>query len=256
MTFWLPTVLLVAILLLMEAGRWLGIRCQNRNQEASSGKSAVEASVFGLMGLLVAFTFYGAATQYEARRNLIVDEANAIDTAYLHLDLLQPSAQAELRESFRKYVRSRLEIYQRIPDWEGVDAVKREVMHSTALQREIWRQVVAASKGPDYSTAQTLVVPPIDRMIDIATIQTVALQKHSPPVVWGMLALTLVASCVLAGYSMSLSGRRNWVHIIAFSLLFTAVVYVNIDFEYPRMRGFIQLEEMDKLLVQTLDNMK
>ena len=93
-------------------------------------------------------------------------------------------------------------------------------------------------------------------MIDIATTQTVAFQRHPPAAVWGMLALTLLASCVLAGYSMSGSGARNWVHILVFALLFSAVIYLNVDFEYPRMRGFIRIDDMDKLLTQTLERMK
>jgi hypothetical protein len=257
MILWLPSVLIIAILLLMEAGRWFGARWRSRNQVTSSGGTgAVEAAVFGLMGLLIAFTFYGAETRFETRRSLIVEEANAIDTAYLHLDLLPANAQPALRQNFRKYVRSRLAIYQKIPDWEAVDARRRELQQSTALQREIWREAVAASKQADSPAVQTLVVSSIDRMIDIATTQTVALQKHPPAAVWAMLALTLLASCVLAGYSMSGSGTRNWVHMLVFSILFSAVIYINIDFEYPRMRGFIRIDEMDKLLVQTLGSMQ
>lgn len=256
MVLWFPLALVAAILLLMEAGRWFGTRWQCRSPEASSGRSAVEAAVFGLMGLLVAFTFYGAATRFDVRRSLIVEEANAIDTAYLHLDLLPSDAQPELRENFRKYVHSRLEIYKDIPDWEAVDALQRELRHSTTLQREIWHQAVAASKRADYPLVQTLIVLPIDRMIDVATARNAALQRHPPPVVWGMLGLTLLACCVLAGYSMSLSGGRNWVHILVFSLLFAAVIYVNVDFEYPRMRGLIQLDEMDQVMAQTLEHMK
>lgn len=256
MVLWFPLALVAAILLLMEAGRWFGTRWGCGNPEAASGRSAVETAVFGLMGLLVAFTFYGAATRFDARRSLIVEEANAIETAYRHLDLLPADAQPELRDKFRQYVHSRLEIYQQIPDWEAVDAVQRELNHSTALQGEIWRQAVAASKRADYPLVQTLIMLPIDRMLDVATARNAALQRHPPPVVWGMLALTLLACCVLAGYSMSLSGSRNWVHIVVFSLLFAAVIYVNVDFEYPRMPGLIHLDEMDKLLVQTLDRMK
>ena len=137
-----------------------------------------------------------------------------------------------------------------------MDALKSELGHSTALQRQIWKHAVAASKHASSPAVQTLVVPSIDRMIDIATIQTVALQRHPPAAVWGMLALTLLVSCLLAGYSMSGSQTRNWVHIIAFCLLFSAVIYVNVDFEYPRMRGFIRIDEMDRLLVQTLEDMK
>jgi hypothetical protein len=208
------------------------------------------------MGLLIAFTFYGAETRFETRRSLIVDEANAIATAYLRLDLLPEDAQPELRENFREYVKSRLAIYQKIPDWEAMEALKSELTHSTSLQRQIWKHAVAASKLASSPSVQTLVVPSIDRMIDIATIQTVALQRHPPAAVWGMLALTLLVSCLLAGYSMSGSRTRNWVHIVAFCLLFSAVIYVNVDFEYPRMRGFIRIDEMDRLLVQTLEDMK
>jgi hypothetical protein len=255
--FWFPVILIVAILLLMEAGRRFGIRWRSRNREDSLGGSGtVEAAVFGLMGLLIAFTFYGAETRFETRRSLIVDEANAIATAYLRLDLLPEDAQPELRENFREYVKSRLAIYQKIPDWEAMEALKSELTHSTSLQRQIWKHAVAASKLASSPSVQTLVVPSIDRMIDIATIQTVALQRHPPAAVWGMLALTLLVSCLLAGYSMSGSRTRNWVHIVAFCLLFSAVIYVNVDFEYPRMRGFIRIDEMDRLLVQTLEDMK
>ena len=238
MVFWLPIGLVATILLLTEAGRWFGNRRQRKSPARSSDNSTIEAAVFGLMGLLVAFTFYGADTRFEARRGLIVEEANAINTAYLHLDLLDAGAQPELRENFRKYVRSRLAIYQKLPDWEAVDALRHELTQSEELQHEIWRQAVAASKqaGP---ADETLVLSSIDRMFDIATTQTVALQTHPPAAVWGMLALTLFASCVLAGYSMSLSGRRNWVHVVVFSILFSTVIYVNVDFEYPRMSGLI-----------------
>jgi hypothetical protein len=257
MTLGFASLLTIVILLLMEAGRQCRLRREGRKPETpSGGSSAVDASVFGLMGLLIAFTFYGAETRFETRRSLLVEEANAIDSAYLRLDLLPPGAQPELRDLFRQYVHSRLTLYQRIPDWEAVGAMRRELDHSTALQREIWRQAVASTKQPDYSTAQSLVVPSIDRMIDIATTQTVAFQRHPPIAVWGMLALTLLASCVLAGYSMAGSGARNWVHILVFALLFSAVIYINVDFEYPRMRGFIRIDDMDKLLVQTLEHMK
>lgn len=257
MILWLPTVLIIAILLLMEAGRRFGIRWRSGNQAtASGGTGAVEAAVFGLMGLLIAFTFYGAETRFETRMSLIVDEANAIDTAYLHLDLLPANTQPALRESFRKYVHSRLAIYQKIPDWETVVALKKELRQSTDLQKEIWKQAVAASKQSDSPAVQTLVLSSIDRMIDIAATQTIALQRHPPSAVWAMLAFTLLAACVLAGYSMSGTGTRNWVHTLVFAVLFSAVIYINVDFEYPRMHGFIRIGEMDKLLVQTLEHMK
>jgi len=72
------------------------------------GIGTIEGAVFGLLALLVALTFSGAAARFDTRRQLIVEETNDIGTAYLRLDLLPPSAQPALRESFRQYVGMRL----------------------------------------------------------------------------------------------------------------------------------------------------
>jgi hypothetical protein len=85
--------LFLGILFLLEIGRRAGLRRLARDSEgARTGLAVVEGAVFGLMGLLLAFTFSGAASRFDARRQLIVEEANAIGIAYLRLDLLPESA--------------------------------------------------------------------------------------------------------------------------------------------------------------------
>ena len=84
--------LFIGMAVLLELGRRLRRHHRLRHGDsAGEGVGAIEGAVFGLMGLLLAFTFSGAASRFEGRRQLIVDEANAIGTAYLRLDLL-PSA--------------------------------------------------------------------------------------------------------------------------------------------------------------------
>ena len=103
--------LLAGTLLLLEVGRRIGHKRRNKDPEgASEGLGAVDGAVFGLMGLLIAFTFSAAASRFDARRGLIVEEANAIGTSYLRLDLLPTSAQTKLREDFRRYVDSRMAV--------------------------------------------------------------------------------------------------------------------------------------------------
>jgi hypothetical protein len=111
------------ILILLEAGRRIGARRIARDSEgARAGTGAVEGAVFGLMGLLIAFTFSGAATRFDTRRQLVTEEANNIGTAWLRLDLLPKGAQPALREAFRRYVDSRLEVYRKLPDLEAAEA--------------------------------------------------------------------------------------------------------------------------------------
>src|SRR4051812_42855896 len=91
--------LFLGSLLLLEVGRRIGIRKLAEDAEgARAGVGTVDAATFALLGLLIAFTFSGAATRFDARRQLIIEEANNIGTAYLRIDLLPPEAQPALRE--------------------------------------------------------------------------------------------------------------------------------------------------------------
>src|SRR5262245_23413382 len=99
--------MLVSILTSIEVGYRVGLQRRARARASHLGESkAIETSVFGLMGLLIAFIFAGAAVRFDTRRMLIGEEANAIETAYLRLDLLPPDSQPVLRQNFRDYLRS------------------------------------------------------------------------------------------------------------------------------------------------------
>ena len=82
-------VLFFGMIVSMEVGRRLRLRSQAKGAEGSAaGLGAVEGALFGLMGLVLAFTFSGAISRFDDRRKLIVEEANDIGTAYLRVDLL------------------------------------------------------------------------------------------------------------------------------------------------------------------------
>src|SRR5689334_19405316 len=107
--------LFLGILLFAAVGRRIGIARLARDPEGlTKGASAAEAAVFGLLGLLIAFTFSGAASRFEDRRHLITTEANAIGTAYLRIDLLPADAQPEVRALFRRYVDARVTAFRQV----------------------------------------------------------------------------------------------------------------------------------------------
>src|SRR5262245_6016741 len=136
---------LAVILASVQAGRLIGFRRWARvPKDERSVSSGIEACVFALMGLLVAFTFYGAGSRFDNRRILIAQEANAIGTAYLRIDLLPADKQPQLREDFRNYLRSRLSVFEKFPD---PTAVRGELDRSTTLQGDLWRHAVEASNG-------------------------------------------------------------------------------------------------------------
>ena len=194
---WLAFGLLLGMLLLLELGRRIGARRLARDPEGTrAGVGAVEGAVYGLLGLLIAFTFSGAAARFDGRRQLIVEEANDIGTAYLRLDLLPAEARDRLREKFRLYLDSRLDTNRKLPD---IRAAEAEFARSLALQGEIWTLAVAAARAEPPPTS-TLLLPALNQMIDITTTQLAATRMHPPKVIFAMLgALARTASA--AGFT-------------------------------------------------------
>ena len=247
-------ILFVGMLVLMEIGRRFGVRRRPKESEGErSGLGTVEGAVFALFGLMVAFTFSGAASRFNEKRMLTAEEVNCIETAYLRLHLLSPHAQPALQELFRHYVDSRLETYRRLPN---MAAAEMEMAKSKKIQQEVWIEAEAATRLPDsHPSSGLLLLPAINNMIDISTTRTMALQLHPPRIVYALLlGLGLICS-LLAGFRMSSGQHRSWLHILGFTVLTVIIVYVMLDVEYPRA-GLIRLESADQLLVNLRDHMK
>ena len=247
-------VLFIGMLLLLEVGRRLGVRRRPKESEGErGGLGTVEGAVFALFGLMIAFTFSGAAGRFNEKRMLTAEEVNCIETAYLRLQLLTPQAQPALQELFRRYVDSRLETYRRLPN---MVAAEIEMAESKKTQEEIWKEAVAATRLPDsHPSSGLLLLPALNNMIDISTTRTMALQLHPPRIVYALLlGLGLICS-LLAGFRMSSGQHRSWLHILGFTVLTVIIVYVMLDVEYPRA-GLIRLESADQLLINLREHMK
>ena len=246
--------LFLGMIILAEVGRRIGMRRLAQDPEgAEAGVGVVDGAVFALVGLLIAFTFSGAAARFDTRRQLIVEETNDIGTAYLRLDMLPVDAQPALREKFRQYVDARLELYRKLPD---IAAAKKEHVKANKLQGEIWRQAVAASRAQGASpAAPMLLLPALNAMIDITTTRTMIMQIHPPMVIFAMLFGLALASSLLVGYGMAGSKKRNWLHTLGLAFAMAVSVYVILDIEYPRL-GFIRIDAFDRALVELRESMK
>ncbi|HEX5045727.1 MAG TPA: DUF4239 domain-containing protein [Gammaproteobacteria bacterium] len=215
-----------ALFLLMlaaaEAGRRVGIAKLARDHDGlAKGAASAEAAVFALLGLLIAFTFSGAASRFESRRHLIGDEANAIGTAYLRVDLLPANAQPEVRALFRRYVDARVTAFQLAND--DYAAAKARLAAANALQADLWRTVIATARTPEASPQATmLLVPALNDMIDITTTRQVATENHPPAVVFILLVGLSLLGALLVGYALSPNKERTWLHVATFAAMFTS----------------------------------
>jgi hypothetical protein len=234
--------LLPLMIVLLQLGH--GLR---RRRESAPQSSAIEAAVFALFGLLLAFTFSGAVTRYDAHRELVLQETNDIGTAYLRLDLLAPQDQPPLRQLFRDYITSRLHLYDRVSN-EIPDTTKQ-------LQRQIWKKSIAAAAAPGANPdAAKLLLPAINDMIDITSTRQNAFNMHPPAIIF-LLLFVLSGSCAfVAGYGMT-AIERSWFYSIAFAVTVTLTVYATLEIEYPR-KGLIRLTHTDDTFLQLRDSIQ
>lgn len=238
--------LFFGMLTMLEMGRRIAARRRSQELDAERGNlGTIEGAVFALFGLLMAFTFSGAASRFNEKRMLIAEEANTIGTAYLRLDLV-PDVEAKLQDLFRRYLDSRLATYRKLPDMK---AANLEMDNSKRLQQQIWSEAVKGTRlANSHPAAGWLLLPALNSMIDITTTRTMALQMHPPRIIYVLLfGLGLICS-LLAGYRMAAGQRRSWLHILGFTVITVIVVYVVLDVEYPRT-GLIHLESADQALV-------
>ncbi len=245
-------VLFAGMLLFQEMGRRMGARRIARDPEgARTGVSAVEGALFGLLGLMIAFTFSGAASRLDARKHLINEEANAIGTAWLRIDLLPAQAQPPMRDLFRRYLDSRLATYAKLPD---LGAAEAELSHSILIQGEIWREAVSAIKSAPPGPSGNLLLTALNAMFDIVTTRMTASRTHPPVTIYLMLGALAFAAALFAGAAMAGPKTRSWIHVFGFALALSLTVYVILDLEFPRF-GLIRVDAMDRVLVELRESM-
>lgn len=245
--------LFAGMLVMLEFGRRLGIRQRARLGDThGAGLAAVEGALFALLGLIVAFTFSGAASRFDQRRALIVEEANDIGTAYLRVDLLPAEAQPVIRQKFREYVDARIEVYRALPNLKlAIGHLER----ANALQGEIWTLSVKGTQAAPTTASSILLLPAVNAMIDIANTRFWSAQTHPPGVIFGLLSALTLCCALFAGYGMSATAERNWLHRLGFSLVLCSAVFVIMDLEYPRF-GLIRIDDFDQAIVDVREAMQ
>jgi hypothetical protein len=243
--------LFVGMLALQEVGWRLGERHRRQAGADKSASGATETAVYGLLGLFLAFTFSGAGARFEARHHLVVQEANAIGTAWLRIGVLPAAAQPHMRDLFRAYTDARIDRFRRASDAAvGGAALAR----SLALQQQIWSAAVAAANESGQIPPFTLLLPALNEMIDITTTREAAARLHPPIAVFVMVGTLALIGALFAGYGMA-GKARSRVHTIGFAAVLTMALFVIIDFEFPRL-GFIRIDSADSLLTDVRQSMK
>jgi hypothetical protein len=226
--------------------RFARARSQGDEQATAAGRGAIEASVFALLGLLVALSFSGAESRLMARRDLIVREAGAIETAYLHLAILPEPARRQLKGELQRYLDARLAFYDTRLDKENLE---RQRARANQLKQEIWADALRAAEQASDQRVLSFVLPPLNEMFNLKIAREAALRAHVPLIIFVFLGVLSFACAFVAGKNMAGAKRPSPLHVLLFAgtMAFTAFIILNVEF--PRA-GFIAPHSLDQPLIE------
>jgi hypothetical protein len=245
--------LLVLLLLAVEAGVRAGARARARARR-KEGETAdfgpIQGAVLGLLGLLLAFTYSLAASRQDARRELVVQEANAIGTAYLRAGLLPEPRRGELRAILRQYVDSRI-----VPDEVVRDPVKmaEAVRRSEQILQTLWPAGSRNIEGQPPTVLDSLMFQALNEVIDLHTERLAAYEYRIPQIILWLLFVVATMAMAMTGFSSGLSGRRSLFFTSTLAVLVAAVIMVILDLDHPR-RGLIRVSQ--RSMIQLRDSLQ
>jgi hypothetical protein len=234
-----------AVLLMTCAvvGTLLG-RFINRNVPEADRKplgSGVTGAVLGLLAFMLAFTFGTAANRFAERKQLVVEESNAIGTAYLRAQLVEDPYGGAIRTQLRHYVDSRLEAVSASSSRDE-QRLAQFLIDANATHARIWSQVVELSKQHPDSVLVGLLASAVNSVIDLhATRVAVGLHNRIPTSIWVTIYFIAIVATALTGYDSGLSSRRSTLaslSTLAMVMTFCAVVLLIIDLDRPAQTMF------------------
>lgn len=233
----IPLALLLGLLLAVETGSRVGeLRRRRAPVDKAGDGGAIQGALLGLLGLLLGFSFAGAAGRFMERQDFITAEANAIGTAYLRADLLEQAPRAELQTALREYVAHRIEVSRSLQLGLQPEVLEQvEVLH-----RRIWHATVAGIR--DQPSLAVVLLGPINEVIDLHAARVAASRKHLPGIVLGLLVVCSVLTLGVVGYSAAVSGRRHRAMSAMLAFLIAAAIWTTIDLDRPRI-GFVQVSD-------------
>jgi hypothetical protein len=238
-------------------GAELGYRLGRRgrltpNELTRTQVMSIQGSTMGLLALILGFTFAMALSRFEYRKQMVVEESNAIGTAALRSEFLPASRDVEVNTLVCRYVEIRLESVLRTcqgsPERAQLDLEDRQI------QLRLWSIAHEAAEADPRSVPLGLLTHAVNELIDIKTKRDIAVANHVPESVLLFLLTFAVLVAVVLGYGNGLAGARLTSLTSAYCVVVVLVIVLIIDLDRPQ-QGLARISQQSMIQLQeTIDS--
>lgn len=244
----LGAALAASLLLSQEIGYRSGRRMGASDETTGAGH--LLSAALALLGLLIAFTFSMASDRYEARRALVLAEANALSTTYLRVQALDEPFRGRLSQGVVAYGQARQDFFAAGEDAKRLAAAEAE---TDALQARLWADLMPAVRAAPTATINPALLETANELFDLASSRQAALEAHVPDAILRSLVVYALVAAAMLGYGMASAGRRHMVASLALFVLVSLAVTLILDLDRPRA-GSVTISQAP--FVRTLEGLK
>lgn len=218
----------ITLFIAFEMGYQLSKYTSKKNdKEGFSSTSPMVGGLLGMLGFVLAFTFAMAAGQHNDRKQNVLDEANAIGTAYLRAGLVGERDETKIKFFLKEYVDTRVYAIK----MGDLNVLKKTLERSEEIHEQLWDQVSSASKRePSLNT--WLLIESINDVIDSHQKRvTAGFYNRIPSSVWLVLLTISALTMMTMGSQASLSKSRRLAAVIPLIMAFSALTAVVLDLD-------------------------
>lgn len=236
----------LTLLLLMVLALRVGFMAGMRSTAIKNCKPCKEhistllSSLLGMLALMLGFSFSIALERHGSRSEAVIEEANAIGTAYLRTEILPESYRTQTQQLFAQYLDVRL----KEAHFNLTQRVEREQLNQQAskLQMQLWNSASLAAKEDPNPVTTGLFVQALNDMIDAYGKRYAELNRHIPELVLWLLFLAFLVCGSMLGYSAGVSNHQPSKVVYVMLAVVVLMMYLVIDLDRPR-RGLIEIDQ-------------
>jgi hypothetical protein len=241
--------LLISMVIAIEAGYRTGLgRSESTNEATRTHINGILASILGILALLLGFTFSLSLQRFDSRSEAVVNEANAIGTAYLRAQLIPEPLRRDARLALRDYIDLRVQANT----LTLVDRAERQALLAKAagVQARLWDFARTGVEADQYVYPPVLFVESVNQLIDSFGTREAALNRHVPDLVLLLLYATFLMAGAILGFASGVAGHHPSLASHIMVALIVVLVFIILDLDRPR-RGLIQVSQASLVDLQS-----
>lgn len=244
---WILTILLFVSMLLMN---WIGYKIRKieiaKNKVLTNdGLGTIQASLLGLLALLLSFTFGMSSSRYDHRREIILEEANNIGIVVLLTDIYPNPIKKNLKNDLKEYLEARIDYFNADVN---ITKINRAQQNSKKIYTKVWNQVMAESQNPENLLRSQQMIPAMVKMIDVVRSRDLIKNSTVPDSVLWLLFLIIMFASFTVGYT-NIGQQKNHVISFVFTATIVLTVFLILNLDRPR-RGIINTDNAEKKIVE------